>query len=265
MKKDYNLLNNFLNAFRSFFLIVSALILRDTRVTFGRSSLGYLWAILNPAIGVAVFVTIFSLVNRQPPFGQSLALFFATGFLIYNFYNKLSSDLMNCIRDNRGLLLYPPVSYLHAIVSKFILIASTYFIIIIIFFTCLIKLELADLPAFYSKTLDALLLVCLLGLSVGLFNLCVANYFPSWRQIFALIKRPSFLLSGIFFIPSNLPENILSFLKWNPILHTIEAFRSAYYPNYESRILDYSFVIHFSLILILFSFMGIRLNQKLVK
>ena len=59
--------------------VIVALLLRETRTTFGNSSLGYLWAILTPALGVGLLVLIFSYASRQPPLtGQSLALFFAT-------------------------------------------------------------------------------------------------------------------------------------------------------------------------------------------
>ena len=77
--------------------VIFALLLRETRTTFGNSSLGYLWAILTPAVGVGLLVLIFSFASRQPPFGQSLALFFATGFLTYEFYSKLSINY-DCYR-----------------------------------------------------------------------------------------------------------------------------------------------------------------------
>ena len=97
------------SAFRIQMRVIVALLLRETRTTFGNSSLGYLWAILTPALGIVLLVLIFSFASRQPPFGQSLALFFATGFLTFEFYKKLSDSLMSVIDANKALLLYPVV------------------------------------------------------------------------------------------------------------------------------------------------------------
>ena len=45
--------------------VIFALLLRETRVAFGTSSLGYLWAILTPALGVGLLVLVFSLIDRN--------------------------------------------------------------------------------------------------------------------------------------------------------------------------------------------------------
>ena len=76
----------------------------------------------------------------------------------------------------------------------------------------------------------------------------------SWMYIYKIITRPLFFLSGIFFIPSLLPEKALDYLKWNPVLHLIEWVRVSYYPNYDSRILDKSFVISFAIVFIVLVF-----------
>ena len=56
--------------------VVAALTLRETRMTFGTSHAGYLWAIAQPVISVGFMVGLFYLIGRQAPFGASLALVF---------------------------------------------------------------------------------------------------------------------------------------------------------------------------------------------
>ena len=239
--------------------VIVALLLRETRTTFGNSSLGYLWAIITPALGVGLLVLIFSFASRQPPFGQSLALFFATGFLTYEFYNKLSNSLMTVLDANKALLLYPVVTETSAIVARFILITLTYFIIMWIFYGGLILLGLANSPSFPIDLSLAFLAVALLGLGIGLMNLMIIGIWQSWRFIWQIINRPMFFISGIFFIPSLLPDYALNYLKWNPVLHLIEWIRTAYYPNYDSRVLDYSYVLTISFLFIVIGLTGERL------
>ena len=239
--------------------VIVALLLRETRTTFGNSSLGYLWAILTPALGVGLLVLIFSFASRQPPFGQSLALFFATGLLTLEFYIKLSNSLMNVIDANKALLLYPVVTETSAILARFILISLTYFIIMWIFYGVLIVLGFANLPSFPIDLSLAFLAIALLGLGIGLMNLMITGLWQSWRFVWPIINRPMFFISGVFFIPSLLPDYVLNYLKWNPVLHLIEWIRTAYYPNYDSRVLDCSYLLTLSFLFIVIGLMGERL------
>ena len=247
------------SAFRIQMRVIIALLLRETRTTFGNSSLGYLWAILTPALGVGLLVLIFSYASRQPPFGQSLALFFATGFLTYEFYNKLSNSLMTVIDANKALLLYPIVTETSAIIARFILITLTYFIIMWVFYGALIVLGLANFPSFPINLSLAFLAIALLGLGIGLINLLIMGIWQSWCYVWPIINRPMFFISGIFFIPSLLPDYALNYLKWNPVLHLIEWVRSAYYPNYDSRVLDCGFLLTLSFTLIVMGLLGERI------
>lgn len=239
--------------------VIVALLLRETRTTFGNSALGYLWAIVTPALGVALLVIIFSFASRQPPFGQSLALFFATGFLSYEFYNKLANSLMTVIDANKALMLYPVVTPTSAIIARFILITLTYFIIMCLFYGVLIFFGLAAFPSFPIDFCYAFIAIALLGLGVGLVNLSLTTLWESWRFVWQIINRPMFFISGIFFIPSLLPDYALDYLKWNPVLHLIEWIRSAYYPNYDSRVLDISFLLSLSFIFIVLGLFAERL------
>ena len=65
--------------------VIAALVLRETRATFGTSQLGYLWAFIQPLGGLAVLVGLWALIGRKAPYGTSLALYFATGILMLQF------------------------------------------------------------------------------------------------------------------------------------------------------------------------------------
>lgn len=256
----------FISALKIQLRVVVALFLRETRTTFGNSSLGYLWAIITPALGVAFLVIIFSFASRQPPFGQSLALFFATGLLTFEFYSKLSNSLTTVLDSNKALLVYPIVNQSSAILARTLLVTLTYLIIMCIFYGVLISSGLADLPAKPVKLFFAFLNICLLGFAVGILNLAIFNFWDSWIHVWKIINRPLFFISGIFFIPSRLPEKALNYLQWNPVLHLVESFRSSYYPNYDSRVLNPYYLIVLSLIFIFiglfFERLGRRKSQK---
>jgi capsular polysaccharide transport system permease protein len=242
--------------------VIGAMVLRETRATFGTSHLGYLWAIVTPSASVAVLVLVFSAVGREPPFGSSLALFFATGILTLEFFNKLSNTLMGTFTANKALLSYPPIKMTDALFARLILISATYLLIMVIFYSGLILLNLAEWPSYPETLVQAFAATALLGFGFGTLNAVIISLWDSWLQIEKILTRPLFFISGIFYIPSNLPPEAIYYLKWNPVLHLIEWIRMGYYPNYDSTIFDETYLLGTVMILLLFGLVGERLFRK---
>ena len=231
-------------------------------MSFGAVKLGYFWAIFEPVLGTALLTFIFSLISRHPPIGTSFALFFATGILIYNLYQKLSGSLMAVFEANRGLLAYPLVKETDVVFARFLVILMTYLFIYIIFFGGLITLGLAHFPHRLDVVLLAIGAIAALGLGAGLTNAVIYMLWPTWRRIEAVITRPLFFLSGVFFIPSNFPPTMRYWLSWNPILQAIDLFRVGYYSNYHSQVLDVPYLCMYIAILFFVAFGAERLYRK---
>ena len=54
---------------------IGALILREMSTSNGRSPGGYLWAVLEPAGGIALLSLVFAAAFRNPPIGISFPMF----------------------------------------------------------------------------------------------------------------------------------------------------------------------------------------------
>lgn len=242
--------------------IIAALILRETRATFGTSRFGYLWAIITPAGGVAVLVIIFSAISRQPPFGESFALFFATGLFTLEMFRKLGDSLMTVFEANKALLTYPPIREPDVLFARAALIGVTYALIMGIFFSGLIAAGLAGFPAHPAELMTAFFVTFLLGFGFGATNSIIASLWDSWRHVVKIITRPLFIISAVFYVPSYMPPQIVAVLKWNPVLHAIEWMRNGYYPNYDSRVLDKSYILSIAVILIFIGLAGERLTRN---
>lgn len=242
--------------------VIGALVLRETRATFGTSKVGYLWAIIVPAAGTAVLMVIFVAVGRQAPFGSSLPLFFATGILTLEFFNKLSKALMNSLSANRALLVYPVLKDTDILYARLILISATYLIIMILFYSGFIILGIADAPHHLEELVQAFFVTALMGFGFGGLNAVIISLWDSWKNVENILMRPLFFISGIFYVPSNLPSPAINILKWNPVLHLIEWVRYGYYPNYDSTVLSKGYPLCIAIFLILLGLGGERLYRK---
>lgn len=244
------------------FRVLGALILRETTAAFGTSQLGYLWAVITPAAGTAILAAIFSAAGRQPPFGESLALFFALGILTLDFFSKLNSSLMTALDANKALLTYPPIHETDVIFARAILVAAVYLAIMALFFTGLVMLGLAAPPADPAGLAAGFCLTFLLGLGFGILNGAILSLCGSWRYIETILTRPLFFISGIFYVPSYLPPRAVAWLSWNPVLHCVDWMRSAYYRDYASTVLDIPYLAGCVLLLLLAGLVGERLSRK---
>ena len=242
--------------------VIGALVLRETRATFGTTQLGYLWAIVTPAAGIAVLVIVFTIWGRQAPFGSSLALFFATGILTLEFFRKLSSSLMSTLSANQALLTYPLIKETDTLYARFLLISATYLLIMVIFYMTLIMLGLAQYPTSPQELILAFSATALFGFGFGVLNAVIISLWESWKQVEMILTRPLFFLSGIFFIPSHLPAEAINILKWNPMLHLVEWIRVGFYPNYESSVLNKAYPLGVAMVLILLGLAGERLYRN---
>lgn len=242
--------------------VIGALVLRETRATFGTSHIGYLWAVITPAASVGVLVFIFSLIGRQPPFGESLALFFATGILTLEFFNKLSGTLMKTFDANKALLTYPSIKQTDALFARTILISITYLMIMLIFFGLLIALDLAALPRHPHRLLAAFGATAALGFGFGTLNAVIVSIWASWEHIEKVLTRPLLLVSGVFYIPSSLPQEAIAVLQWNPVLHLVEWMREGYYRDYGSTVFEPTYPLGVAMMLVLLGLAGERLFRK---
>lgn len=242
--------------------VIVALTLRESRMTFGTSHAGYLWAVIQPVLSISVLVTIFYVIGRQSPYGTSLALFFASGVLTLELFNRLSGTLLRAYVANRQLLYYPVIRETDSLFARLLLVALTYVVIFVLFFGGLIVLGLAEFPRFPERMVGAFAATCLLGLGVGSVHAMLMRLTPIWAHVEMVLSRPLFFLSGVFYIPSQMPPEVVAVLRWNPVLHLIEWMREGYYPNYASDVFEPSYPIAVALIFLMIGLLSERLTRR---
>ena len=71
----------------------------------------------------------FSLAFASPALGNNFPLFYATGFLPFMMYSDLANKISQSIRFSRPLLFYPSVTYLDAIIGRFLLNGLTHLMV----------------------------------------------------------------------------------------------------------------------------------------
>lgn len=223
--------------------VLFALVVREMGAKFGRSAGGYLWAIAEPLGGILLLSVAFSLAVRTPPMGTSFMLFYATGVVPFSMFNTMSKGVAGAVATNKGLLTYPVVSTLDAVLAKFVLNFLTIFVVALVLFGGIILLGDIAVNLDLGAAAAAFGLAALLGLGVGTLNCVLNGFFLTWRNIWSVLTRPLFFLSGIFFTYESVPPEFQTYLWYNPLIHIIGLMRAGFYGTYDPYYVSYSYVL----------------------
>lgn len=215
--------------------VLFAMVVRETGTKFGRSYGGYLWAIAEPLGGILMLTLVFSFALRRPPMGDNFALFYATGVIPFMLFNNVSHSVAAAVASNRGLLRYPVVTPLDTVFSKFILDFLTMFMVAVLLYVGLILFFGLEVNFDAGSAALAFVLAGFLGLGLGTLNCVLFGFFPTWRNVWNVLTRPLFLMSGMFYTFQSLPMAAQDVLWWNPLIHVVGLMRAGFYGSYEAE------------------------------
>jgi capsular polysaccharide transport system permease protein len=253
-------------AIRTHIRVVSALVRREMRAHFGDSRIGYLWALIEPALHLVAYLLIFTVIfNRHAPIGTSAALFMMTGIIPYFLYSKLSTYVSAAIGSNRNLLTLPPVKPIDVIIARVVLESATYLFVGFLMFLALYIGGIAEaVPHEPLAVIEASILAIGIGLGVGMINIVIQSYFHNWMAIFGFCTVPLWFFSGIWFLPEQVPQPFREYMLYNPVLHVVLKFRTGFYSNYSSFYLDTAYAINVAVLLLATGFALMHVARRKV-
>lgn len=242
--------------------VIFALMLREMNTTYGRSAAGYLWAFAEPVLGIMLLTAVFSLAMRSPPLGTNFPLFYASGLIPFLAYVHTSTKTAAAVRYSKSLLVYPRVTFMDAVVARFLLNALTQCVVAYVLFAALLATQdtraIIDLGAIALSMGMALAL----GFGIGAINCVLFSVMPSWERVWNILNRPLFIISGTFFIYDTLPEVARNILWWNPLVHVVGMMRRGIYPTYTADYVSVGYVMSIAAVTTVFGLFFLRRYHK---
>jgi capsular polysaccharide transport system permease protein len=227
---------------------ITALVLREMSATYGRSPGGYLWAILEPVAGIFLLTIIFSFAFRTPALGSNFALFYATGLIPLTFFTAVSGRVGSSITYSRQLLAYPSVTFLDAILARFLLNALTQSMVALVVLGGIMLLFDTKVIINLTAIAGGLAMAASLALGIGTLNCFLFCRFPVWQQLWSILTRPLYIISCIFYLFDQLPLWARDWLWYNPIVHAIGMMRHGFYSSYHATYVSVLYVALISLL-----------------
>lgn len=214
--------------------MVGALVIREMSTRFGSKPGGYIWAILDPAAHIAFLSVIFMAIAHAPALGTSFPLFFATGYIGFQFYQAMAGYLNGAVNANRAMLSYPNVAPIDTVFARYVLqLGTTALVAFFVFASIGLSLK-RPLTIQWPYIMEAAFTASLLALGIALANNVLFPKHPLYQQFFDIVTRPLFMISGVFYLPESLPHPVREVVLTNPLVHIVMLFRKGFYPEYRA-------------------------------
>ena len=199
------------------------LVSRDLKVRYKRSALGFIWAMVNPLLTMAVLLVVFTRLFRFEV--EHYPVYILAGLLLWNLYARSTSVAMHSVLDNSGIRkkIYIPASVFVAAAIGSALVNLAFALV------PLLVLALANgVQPHWAWLLLPLpiLQTTLFAFGVGVIIAALAVFFADMLDIYEVMLNAYFYLTPIIYPVSILPALFLQLEQFNPLYHYIELFRT---------------------------------------
>lgn len=227
MLQKRNLPAQYIRDFWKYKDLLKLLVIKNVKLKYRRSFLGYLWSILNPLMIMSVMTLVFSYMFKRNI--QNFPVYLFCGQLLFNFMNQSTHQAIFSITGNAALMK-------KTYVPKYIFTVAKVTSGLVDLLFSLGALVIVLLVTRARVTWYALLFPCVLlqlyvfCLGLGLFLAQANVFFRDSQFIYNAVTTAWMYLTPIFYPIESLPESLCWFIKhFNPMYFYVGQFRDLVY------------------------------------
>lgn len=199
------------------------LVIKDIKLKYRRSFLGYLWSVLNPLMTMVVMYLVFSNMFRFDIVNYPVYLII--GQTLYSFFAESTTQAIFSITSNGALLkkTYVP-KYVFTIAKVSSSLVNMLFALgAMVFVLIYCKIKFTPLFLLLPIVLIQIYIFCL---GLGMFLAQAAVFFRDVQYIYGVITTAWMYLTPIFYPITALPEYLQNLITtFNPLFYYITQFR----------------------------------------
>lgn len=229
----------------------------DFRAEAERTYLGVTWWILEPLINMGIYYLVFGVFLGARK--EGFIPYLLTGLVVWRFFDATVNRASRSILANMSLvrqmafrkIIFPLIAVCTCSFEFLFSLALLFFVLLL--YGCWPTIHIVAFPVL-------LLVLGLFTMAVSFPLAALVPFVPDLSKPIQYGLRLAFYMSGVMYYVADLPERAQKWLRWNPALHIIEAFRAvlldASWPDWNMLLA----VVIFSLLLGVF---GVAINRKM--
>lgn len=209
--------------FMKYRYLIRDLIVRDLKVKYRRSVLGFLWSILNPLLMMLVIMAVFQNIFKSTI--ENFSIYYLTGYLLFSFVTESTSLAMTSVIGAGALIrkvyipkyIFPLEKCLFSFVNMLLSFVAVIIVMVIVGAPFTKTFFLFPIPMLYS-------LVFSIGL--GMFLAAANVFFRDVAHLYSVFITAWMYLTPIFYPMDILPDFMRNVLRLNPLYHFVLYFRA---------------------------------------
>lgn len=215
-------LNLYFSVFRKYIPLISNLVLRDLRVKYRRSVLGFLWSILNPLLMALIVNAVFSHIFRFSI--DYFIVYYLMGSVLFNFMTDCTMGSMLSVIYAGGLIkkvyipkyIFPMQKCMFAFINMLFSVTAIVAMIII-----------TGMPVTWSALLFPvpLLFTAVFSLGLGLILSSLTVFFRDIEHLYTVFVSAWIYLTPVIYPESILTDTLRNIMKLNPMYYYVTYFR----------------------------------------
>lgn len=219
---------------------IGLLVIRDLKVRYASSALGYIWSVLEPLLLGLTYWFIFTQIFHRSVGAQPYVVFLLAGIFPWTWFAGAVTDTAKAMRNEAKLIRSTNVPR-ELWVTRVVISKGVEF-----FFSLPVLLLFAVLyhaPLHWQLVLilPGAGLMTLLCLGIGLLLAPLSVLYEDLDRIVRLALRLGFYATPIIFTVADVPQKLSLMFKLNPVAGILEMFRAGFFPNQlEWRLVEHS-------------------------
>jgi ABC-type polysaccharide/polyol phosphate export permease len=210
--------------------LVWVLALKELRIRYKRSLLGFLWALLHPLLMMVVLTVVFSLIMRIPV--EHYAVFLLSALLPWTFFSQALAYATDSLVNNADLIkkvataksVFPAAAVLANLINFVLSFVPLVVVLLVLGFP--VRASWVYLPV-------SVLALGLFSAGCGFFLAAANVFFRDVTHIVQIILSAWFYASPVIYSLEFIPEKSRFLFALNPMVYLLEGFRQ---PIYSGRL-----------------------------
>ncbi len=225
----------YFGALKKYRFLLEDMVTRDIKLKYRRSVIGLLWSILNPLLMMVVITAVFQNLFRFEI--ENFAVYYLTGWVVYNFVTEATSGAMTSIIGASALIrkvyipkyIFPMQKCVFSFVNMLFSLVALFVVMLVLQVKITWYVLLIPIP---------LVLALVFAIGLGMILSTVAVFFRDMIHLYGI-----FTMVWMYLTPIIYPEEILvgvmqTIMKLNPLYYYVDYFRQltlyGTLPNIES-------------------------------
>lgn len=207
--------------------LLRGLIVRNLKVKYQRSMLGFIWTLLNPLMTIAVLTVVFTYFIRIRV--DHYWAFVFSGYFVWNFMLQMLSSATYIMAEHaplrRSVAFPSEVLVLATAASRLVEFAVEMGIAVLL----LVIMHHGQVPASFTLLPLLILIQVLLAIGLAMPIATLSVFYSDVQHAIPILLLMLFYLSPVFYPASLVPETLRPFYFLNPIAGLLTLFHDVLY------------------------------------